>query len=250
MEVHVSLVGRRDLSGEIYRQLRRAIIDGRLRPGDRLPPSRELARGLTVSRATVTVAYERLAGEGFVTSRLGAGTFVMEGIARIGREAAAERSSGGLRPRPIWDSVPLPTAFDRPARFDFRTGLPDASLFPYRAWRRLVARALRLAENAAGVYGDPRGIGDLRAAIARHVGLTRRARPGRRRRRHQWHPAGAGPRGPRSAGAGRPGRRRRPRLEPCAGCCSTRWERAWSACRSTRRADGRCPAGRRPASSM
>ena len=64
MEFHVSLIGRKDLSGEIYRQLRRAILDGRLRPGDLLPPSRVLARGLAVSRSTVSVAYDRLGGEG------------------------------------------------------------------------------------------------------------------------------------------------------------------------------------------
>src|ERR1700716_1199981 len=78
MEVHVSLLGRTDLSGEIYRQLRRAILDGRLRPRDLLPPTRELARTLSVSRTTVTVAYDRLWGEGLVDSRVGAGTFVNE----------------------------------------------------------------------------------------------------------------------------------------------------------------------------
>jgi len=58
VEVHVSLLARKDLSGEIYRQLRRAILDGRLRPRDLLPPTRELARMLSVSRTTVTVAYD------------------------------------------------------------------------------------------------------------------------------------------------------------------------------------------------
>jgi GntR family transcriptional regulator / MocR family aminotransferase len=53
MEAHVSLVGRKDLTGEIYRQLRRAILDGRLPSGGRLPPTRELARWLNVSRTTV-----------------------------------------------------------------------------------------------------------------------------------------------------------------------------------------------------
>ena len=57
--LQVSLVGRTDLVGEIYRQPRRAILDGRLRSGDRLPPTRELARNLNVSRTTVTVAYDR-----------------------------------------------------------------------------------------------------------------------------------------------------------------------------------------------
>ena len=59
MEFHVSLIGRKDLSGEIYRQVRRAIADGHLRRGDCLPPSRNLARSLGVSRMTVTVAYDR-----------------------------------------------------------------------------------------------------------------------------------------------------------------------------------------------
>jgi hypothetical protein len=36
-------------------------------------------------------------------------------------------------PRSVWESIPLPTAFDQPARFDFRTGLPDGALFPTAA---------------------------------------------------------------------------------------------------------------------
>ena len=69
MEFHVSLIDRTDLSGEIYRQIRRPIVDGRLRAGESLPPSRELAGRLSVSRSTVTVAYDRLAGEGFVSPK-------------------------------------------------------------------------------------------------------------------------------------------------------------------------------------
>ena len=57
MDVHVSLVDRKDLAGEIYRQLRSAILDSRLSGGERLPPSRELARQLSVSRTTAMVAY-------------------------------------------------------------------------------------------------------------------------------------------------------------------------------------------------
>ena len=59
MTMHLNLVGRRDLSGEIYRQIRRAILNGQLRPGEALTPSRELAQALAVSRSTVIVAYER-----------------------------------------------------------------------------------------------------------------------------------------------------------------------------------------------
>jgi GntR family transcriptional regulator/MocR family aminotransferase len=187
MDLHVSLIGRKDLSGEIYRQLRRSILDGRLRPGDVLPPTRELARGLGVSRTTATLAYDRLAGEGFVTARIGAGTFVSDVPTlksgpgeplRLRRSASpGPRFSVGLaklRPRRVWDAIALPTAFDRPAQFDFRTGLPDASLFPHTTWRRLLARQLREDEAVAGgVYAHPAGHRGLREAIARHIGIAR-----------------------------------------------------------------------------
>jgi GntR family transcriptional regulator/MocR family aminotransferase len=173
MEFHVSLIGRKDLSGEIYRQMRRAILDGRLRPGDPLPPSRELALGLRVSRTTVTVAYDRLGAEGFVTSRVGAGTFVSPTVRRAGTEPTGRRNQGALRPRPIWEAIPLAEPFARPARFDFRTGLPDASLFPHDRWRRLLARELRSEDVASGVYGHPSGHRGLREAIARHIGVAR-----------------------------------------------------------------------------
>lgn len=173
MDFHVSLVGRKDLSGEIYRQVRRAILDRRLRPGDRLPPSRELARTLVVARATVTVAYERLVAEGFVAVRRGAGTFVGELKTEVRRDKSTHRCSGMLQPRQIWQSIELPTMLRKPARFDFRTGFCDVSLFPDREWRRAVNLALRSSATTAGVYEHPAGRRDLRAAIVRHIGISR-----------------------------------------------------------------------------
>jgi GntR family transcriptional regulator / MocR family aminotransferase len=173
MPFHVSLVGRTNLSREIYRQIARAILDGRLRPGDRLSPSRELAASLKVSRMTVNVAYEQLAGEGFVTSRQGAGTFVSDLVARVASKRAKPRSRGAIQPRAIWESIPVLTPFAQPARYDFRTGLPDASLFPHRAWQRAVMRAVLSGEKDSGVYGGPAGLPELRAAIVRQIGFSR-----------------------------------------------------------------------------
>jgi len=174
MHVHIDLRSGIGLSREIYAQLRDAILEGRLRPGDQLPASRELARDLGVSRTTVTVAYHRLAGEGFVTARVGAGTFVSERAVRLPANGDDRREGGVLVPRPLWDRIPVAAPFERRARFDFRTGLPDASLFPHTTWRRLIRRQLR-AEEASGesVYGGPAGHEGLRAAIARHVALAR-----------------------------------------------------------------------------
>src|SRR5919198_2842770 len=120
VELHVSLVGRKDLSGEIYRQLRAAIVSGRLRPGDALPATRDLARRLEVARTTVTVAYERLNGEGYVRSRVGAGTFVSDEVPVSA--PSPPRADGALRPRPIWDRIAAPTVFAARADYDLRTG--------------------------------------------------------------------------------------------------------------------------------
>ncbi|WIX99200.1 PLP-dependent aminotransferase family protein [Amycolatopsis mongoliensis] len=174
MDFHVSLAGRGDLSVRIYRQLRDAVLDGRLRAGERLPPTRELARRLAVSRNTVAVAYDRLTADGFLTGRVGAGTYVSGSLpATKPRKAPAAR---GPRPKAIWRSLASPVAaVAEVPEYDFRVGIPDAALFPFETWRRLLARELRAA--AAFVhYVDPGGHPGLRAAIARHVGVSRSVR--------------------------------------------------------------------------
>jgi len=173
MEFHVSLIDRKDLSGEIYRQLRRAILEGRIRPGESVPPSRELARRLSVARSTVTVAYDRLAGEGFLSSRVGAGTFVNEHFAPSSDNTKRREADGPLQPRHIWDSIPLVRAPATPAQFDLRSGRPDVLLFPHDRWRRLVSRQLRREIGREGVFGDPPGHRGLREAIARHIAVAR-----------------------------------------------------------------------------
>src|SRR4029453_106777 len=105
MELHVSLNGRTNLSGEIYRQLRQSILDGRLQAGDRLPPTRDLARRLSVARNTVAVAYEPLWSEGLVTSRVGAGTFVSSAVAPAHHPTHPNRLRPSLRPLSRWEPV-------------------------------------------------------------------------------------------------------------------------------------------------
>src|ERR671931_252695 len=112
MTFHISLTGRKNLSAEIYRQMRDAILNGLLAPGNSLPPSRELARTLGVSRMTVTVAYERLTAEGFTNSRVGAGTFVSDHIAAPNRKTRDRPSM--LKARCVWESIEVPSAFARP----------------------------------------------------------------------------------------------------------------------------------------
>ncbi|MEV6300922.1 PLP-dependent aminotransferase family protein [Actinoplanes sp. NPDC051861] len=159
----------------VYRALRAAIVDGRVPAGYRLPATRVLAADLGVSRGSVAGAYERLVAEGYLTARVGAGTFVAE--AAPARRRAAGPAPDPLRPRPGWSLTPLPTSGEGPApRYDFRTGIPDARLFPFDTWRRLVGAELRLRANNPGTYAEPSGHPALRAAVARYLGYARSVR--------------------------------------------------------------------------
>lgn len=175
MDVHIRLTRRGDLSVQIYRQLLEAILDGRLRSGERLPPTRVFARRLGVARNTVGVAYERLMAEGALVGRVGAGSFVSaEPLHRVQGQRAP---SGVVHARDVWRSIP---AFaDRPSKppvYDFSVGVPDAALFPFATWRRLLAQEFRRPAARFARYGSPGGHAGLRAAIARHVGVTRAVR--------------------------------------------------------------------------
>ncbi|MFI5897231.1 PLP-dependent aminotransferase family protein [Actinoplanes sp. NPDC051513] len=174
MDLVIEAGGTGEKTVAVYRALRAAIVDGRLPAGHRLPPTRALAADLRVSRGSVATAYERLVAEGYLSARVGSGTYVAAVSAKTpSRKAAADP----LRPRKGSAIAPAPTSGDEPApRYDFRTGIPDARLFPFDAWRRLVAAEMRVGANNPGTYAAPAGHPALRAAIARYLGYARSLR--------------------------------------------------------------------------
>src|SRR5215211_3453484 len=86
---------------QIYEEIRRAILGGKLVSGTRLPASRVLAKQLSVSRLTVVNAFEQLLAEGYLEGKTGAGTFV---AARLPEDllqiSAAEKNAGGAHSSP------------------------------------------------------------------------------------------------------------------------------------------------------
>jgi GntR family transcriptional regulator / MocR family aminotransferase len=179
MDVHIRLTRRGDLSMQIYRQLLEAVLDGRLRPGERLPPTRELARRLDVSRNTVGVAYERLVADDAVVGRVGAGSYVSNEPLR--RAQPRRAPTGAVHPRDVWRDIPIPAAVatapsPSTASYDFGVGTPDPALFPFTTWRRLVAHEYRGPAAQYMKYGDAGGYMPLREAIARHTGVSRAVR--------------------------------------------------------------------------
>jgi len=165
----------------LHRELRAAILDGRLKPGLRLPSTRILAESWGVSRNTVMGAYDLLLSEGYLFARHGAGTYVAEALPlRAERPPITEEVEGepDARLSAFWRSPP--PYLEKPwassmasANAVFRSGVPDTSSFPFHIWRRLLARSLRALAKVPAAYVDAQGRSALREAIANHVSFAR-----------------------------------------------------------------------------
>ncbi|GAB2791275.1 PLP-dependent aminotransferase family protein [Dyella kyungheensis] len=175
MDIQLTISGRRDLAGQLYQQLRAAIVEGRLAPGSRLPSSRDLAVQLGVSRKTTLEVFERLGAEGFLIGRQGDGSFVATGFTPM---PSKTRARSGVSPKPakVWRRVPPTLAMPRVSerlRYDYLGGVTDKSLFHADVWRKCIAHALRAQARGRGIYRDPAGEQELRLAIARYLGFNR-----------------------------------------------------------------------------
>ena len=169
------------LQTQIYREIRRSILDGVLAPANRLPSSRALALDLGVSRTTTLIAYEQLMAEGYLDARRGSGTYVADELpddlpqvrsvpkSAIRHPPISRRGAAMAKVPAMGVRIPGPP---RP----FRLGVPGLDLFPIRLWTQLVTRRLRSATLAQLDYGDTAGILPLREAIADHVRSARGTR--------------------------------------------------------------------------
>src|SRR5512136_679385 len=70
---------------QVVDHVRREIEAGRLGPGDRLPPERELAQRMGVSRPSLRSGLRTLQAMGILHARRGAGTFIVEGPPHLGK---------------------------------------------------------------------------------------------------------------------------------------------------------------------
>jgi GntR family transcriptional regulator/MocR family aminotransferase len=164
------------LTDALHRQLRAAIIEGRLAAGSALPASRRAADSLGIARNTVVAAYDLLIAEGYLLPRKGARAVVADIAARRAFAKAAP-SLPRTRPEllaPAWRDLP-PVHGPRqplPAR-SFRLGVPEHLYFPHEEWRRLMARAWRQWSKQPFHYPPRDGVPALREAIAEHVAFAR-----------------------------------------------------------------------------
>lgn len=131
-------MSRLTLQDQIARQVKELIQRGELAPGEALPSTRDLARGLEVSRNTAVYAYDRLMSEGYVEPRLRSGVFVTSSLQLSRSATSASRAKAAAGPEA---RVPAPKTLGAP--LPFRPCQPDVTLFPLLVWNRLRGRVLR-----------------------------------------------------------------------------------------------------------
>jgi GntR family transcriptional regulator/MocR family aminotransferase len=159
------------LRAQLEASLREAIRGGRLRAGERLPSSRELARALGVSRGMVQECYGQLLAEGYLTSRTGSATRVAD----ISDQQTGDQPVAG--PALVSPSAPSPGRHpsEPPLIADFQPGVPELSSFPRTDWAWAIKQASTQAASADLGYGDPRGSAVLREVLAGYLRRVRAA---------------------------------------------------------------------------
>lgn len=183
---HVQLPLGTPLAGEtlsrwLYRGLRAAILEGRLKPGVRLPSTRGLAAQHGIARGTVGGVFEQLLAEGYLVSSTGSGTFVNR---KLPDDFFSSRPADGTPAPPAvrgrisergkkMAASPFPDAPQDRGLRAFKANEPSVDAFPTAIWSRLAARRIRLATRHMLRTGDPMGYFPLREAVAAHLGSTR-----------------------------------------------------------------------------
>src|SRR5437763_9599582 len=157
---------RRESNLPLYRQIvgqvRDLIQSGALPPGHRLPPVRQLAAELGLTRLTVHSAYAELQAEGLVEPHVGRGTFV------AAEPWSAMPAAGRAEPAVAWVSQSvlgeLLRISDRSGILSFAQAFPDSASYPQRE----LTAALRTVMARPDVleYGPIQGTAELRQETA------------------------------------------------------------------------------------
>ncbi|MEO3794457.1 PLP-dependent aminotransferase family protein [Nonomuraea sp. B10E15] len=162
MPVSLSRDSAEPLTAQLAGWLRRAMLDGALAPGERLPSTRALAVQLAVSRTVVTEAYQQLYAEGWLDGRHGSGTYVADiETPRPPQERPSQEARVPAEPLP---------GREIDGGIDLRPGRPWVRDYDRAAWKRAWRKA---ADLPPGGSPDSYGLPRLRELLADHL---RRAR--------------------------------------------------------------------------
>ncbi|HLZ61990.1 MAG TPA: PLP-dependent aminotransferase family protein [Ktedonosporobacter sp.] len=207
--IHLQKEALTPLYQQIANQIKLAVEQGDLQPGEKLPPIRKLANTLGVSPITVTQAYETLAEQGVAGGQVGRGTFILppqkvshalsypltpqlsssyiaeEIMPYASTEEPREGWTANLRPRGRTPRAALlqqlfqQVTRGKPAHtlINFSSGNPDSSLFSLAHWQQIMAQAgvsleqdsQRPAALTAFEYGSALGDYALRSFLTTYL---------------------------------------------------------------------------------
>ncbi|MBW4643470.1 MAG: PLP-dependent aminotransferase family protein [Goleter apudmare HA4340-LM2] len=169
------------LHRQVYEELRRAILSGRLAPGQKLPSTRRLAKSLSISRSTVTQSYEQLLSEGYLETTVGSGTFVCRRLPddlldTAPVESTPQQAGSSISLSAYGESLTERSLFYLPepeAQISFSYGRPAFDQFPLNLWRQLLSRHCHADHDVLDYASNSRGYQPLREAIAAYLARSR-----------------------------------------------------------------------------
>ena len=164
----------------LYGGLRQQILEGKLRPGFRLPGTRDLAAQYGLSRGTIVNAFEQLKSEGYLEGSIGSGSYVSNVLPDDLLEVRSEVTNSARRlKRPqrrlskyARQIHPFPTFEIRSSRA-FRANVPALDLFPIALWAQITARRLRRASTNLLLGCGAMGYRPLREAVSEYLTTSR-----------------------------------------------------------------------------
>ncbi|PSR55732.1 PLP-dependent aminotransferase family protein [Adhaeribacter arboris] len=168
---------------QLYESIRQAILEGRLKAGERMPASRVFCEELGISRNIVLLAFEQLTLEGYLVGRTGSGTFVASTLPDtllLTKLQETRPNLNKLKESFTTRVADLPLAEDLVRRNSvkeeikpFQNAVPSFEDFPFAIWSKIAGKVLRYFNLAHLGYGDAAGYLPLRQAIAQYLRIHR-----------------------------------------------------------------------------
>jgi GntR family transcriptional regulator / MocR family aminotransferase len=166
------------IHSQLYEQLKNGIYAGMLRPGDRMPSTRELGLELKVSRNGVLQVFEQLTMEGFLETKTGSGTFVSKNVGKIPRpkkqinQTTQKHEHISTRPYGLNDAFKGHISSLELMR-PFQASVPLLPEFPFTVWQRISASVNKNIRQLHLGYDDAQGYLPLRKVLCDHIRISR-----------------------------------------------------------------------------
>lgn len=167
----------------LYEALRSEVLAGRLRPGARLPATRDLARQYGLARGTIVNAFDQLASEGYIEGSVGSGTYVTKTLPERMLHVSSRRDERPtlskqqhLRVSSYASQAQLFEGYeDRPIGA-FRANLPALDEFPIHLWAKTAAGCVRRTSTRDLMGCGPLGYIPLRKVLSDYLRQSRGVR--------------------------------------------------------------------------